>query len=305
MGLIGGLTFPQELMMVPRFEARNFTSITPNMAAAYARDGVLVLDQLITPDACDRLRARMAEMVDGFDIEEHRSVFSSTSRAHDQDEYFLSSGHETRFFFEEEAFAEDGTLNKDLPLALNKVGHAMHDTDPVFDSFCRQPQLKAICEGLGQQSPLLLQTMYIFKQPHIGGEVICHQDGTYLRTEPDTCIGIWIALEDATLENGCLWGIPGGHKNGGVKELFRRNENGIGTRHEILDATPFDEDKKAALEAPKGTVLVFGGKFPHMSSANRSDKSRHAFTLHVIDGAAHYPADNWLQRPNNLPLRGF
>jgi len=291
--------------MVPRFGALNFTGITPEMASAYARDGVLVLDNLIDPATCDTLRARMDEMIDGFDIEEHRSVFSSTTKTQEQDDYFLDSGHKTRFFFEEEAFDENGNLTKPMPLALNKVGHAMHDLDPVFDAFCRQPRLKDICEGLGQESPLLLQTMYIFKQPHIGGEVICHQDATYLRTEPETCIGIWIALEDATLENGCLWGIPGGHKTGGVKEILRRNENGIGTSFETLDETPFAESKKVALEAPKGTVLVFGGLFPHMSCANRSDKSRHAFTLHVIDKAAHYPADNWLRRPDNLPLRGF
>ena len=54
--------------------------------------------------------------------------------------------------------------------------------------------------------------MYIFKQPNIGGEVTCHQDSTFLYTEPIDIVGLWFALEDATIENGCLWAIPGGHR---------------------------------------------------------------------------------------------
>jgi len=293
--------------MVPRFEAAAFTKITPNMRNAYERDGVLVLENLIDPATCDTLRAHMETLIDGFDINEHRTVFSSTSRAHDQENYFLDSGHDIRFFFEEEAFEPDGALKPELPLALalNKVGHAMHDTDPVFSDFCRQPALKTVCEGLGLTSPLLLQTMYIFKQPHIGGEVVCHQDATYLRTDPQTCLGLWVALEDATLENGCLWGIPGGQMGSQPKAIFKRKPDGNGTITEILDDTPFDEDAKVPLEVKKGSVLAFGGLFPHMSFANRSSKSRHAFTLHVIDKTADYPADNWLKRPDTLPLRGF
>ncbi len=291
--------------MIPRFEAGDFSGITPEMAAAFERDGVLVLDNLVSEKDCDTLKARMNEMVSNFDIEEHSSIFSSTNQVHARDQYFLESGHETRFFFEEEAFDAEGNVTKPLPLALNKVGHAMHDTDETFSTFCRQSAFEKICLGLGQKSPLLLQTMYIFKQPHIGGEVVCHQDATYLRTEPETCLGIWVALEDATEENGCLWGIPGGHKTNELKAAFRRNADDS-SYTERLDTTPFKgEEDKLPLHAPKGTVLVFGGLFPHMSCANRSDKSRHAFTLHVIDGDAHYPEDNWLRRPESLPLQGF
>ncbi len=116
---------------------------------------------------------------------------------------------------------------------------------------------------------------------------------------------IWVALEDATEENGCLWGIPGGHKDGGLRSIFRRKADDSGTYTEQLDESPFAEDKKIPLEAPKGTALVFGGLFPHMSFPNRSNKSRHAYTLHVIDGSAHYPPDNWLRRPDTMPLKGF
>ena len=42
--------------------------------------------------------------------------------------------------------------------------------------------------------------MYIFKQPKIGGEVVCHQDSTFLYTEPESAVGFWVAIEDATIE---------------------------------------------------------------------------------------------------------
>jgi len=295
--------------MIPRFDASNFSDVTAEMRAAFSGDGVLVLDGLIAEATCDELRNHMNDMMASFDVEEHASVFSSTSQAHAQDEYFLSSGHTTRFFFEEEAFDSDGTLTKPLEKALNKVGHAMHDTDPVFDRFARQPALAALAKGLGHADPKLAQSMYIFKQPEIGGEVICHQDATYIRTAPNSCLGFWVALEDATEENGCLWGIPGGHKDGIAgsksmpKSLFIREGNT--THAKTLEETPYREEDCLPLPASKGTVLAFGGLFPHMSKANRSAKSRHAYTLHVVDGAAEYPADNWLQRPADMPFRGF
>ena len=58
-------------------------------------------------------------------------------------------------------------------------------------------------------------------------------------------------------------------------------------------------------EAPAGTLVVFDGRAPHYSGPNLSDRSCHAYTLHVIDRRCHYPAENWLQRSDDLPLRGF
>ena len=57
--------------------------------------------------------------------------------------------------------------------------------------------------------------------------------------------------------------------------------------------------------AATGRLPVFDGRAPHRSGPNRSDRSRHAYTLHVIDQRSRYPAGNWLQRGPELPLRGF
>jgi phytanoyl-CoA hydroxylase len=158
--------------------------------------------------------------------------------------------------------------------------------------------------------------MYIFKQPKIGGEVTCHQDATFLYTQPIESAGLWFALEDATIENGCLWAIPGGHNplSGaaaapgtpplGLRSRWVRAPKG-GMRFEVIDSTPWPAERLVPLEVRKGTLIVLHGLLPHRSLENRSPKSRHAYTLHVIGGNCHYPKDNWLQRSGELPFRGF
>jgi phytanoyl-CoA hydroxylase len=86
-----------------------------------------------------------------------------------------------------------------------------------------------------------------------------------------------------------------------VKQRFRRDGQG-GTTMEVLDDSPYPEDRLVPLEVPTGTLVVLDGALPHRSGANRSNASRHAYTLHVIEREAAYPADGWLQRPD-LPLR--
>ena len=67
------------------------------------------------------------------------------------------------------------------------------------------PRLADVAADLGLPDAVALQSMYIFKQPFIGGEVGCHQDATFLYTDPMTVTGFWFAIEDATLDNGCIW----------------------------------------------------------------------------------------------------
>jgi phytanoyl-CoA hydroxylase len=277
--------------------------LTPEQLARYDRDGFLVLENFVDEHACDRMRERAAELVHDFDPQGLVSVFSTREQTRTSDDYFLGSGDKIRFFFEENAFNPDGKLRQSKERSINKIGHALHDLDPIFDSFSRTPEVKQLVTDLGIVDPLLLQSMYIFKQPRIGGEVTCHHDATFLYTEPLRLVGLWFALEDATIENGCLWAIPGGHKLG-LKSRFVRTEDG-GTRFEVIDSRPWPEDKLQPLEVKKGTVIVLHGLLPHLSRENGSSRSRHAYTLHVIDASAHYPESNWLQRSATMPLRGF
>ena len=277
--------------------------ITGEQVAAYERDGILVLDNFIESDDCDSLRVRAEELVRDFDPRGVVSIFSTREQTRTSDDYFLESGDKIRFFFEENAFLPDGTLRQSKERSINKIGHALHDLDPVFGKFSRTDKIKRLVSDLGIADPLLLQSMYIFKQPNIGGEVTCHQDATFLYTEPLRMLGLWFALEDAGVENGCLWAIPGGH-NCGLKSRFVRADGG-GTRFEVFDNTPWPEEKLQPLEVEKGTLIVLHPQLPHLSRENTSPRSRHAYTLHVIDASDHYPGSNWLQRSAAMPLREF
>ena len=268
--------------------------MTPDLDA-YRRDGFLVWLGFLPRNECEALQARAAELVAGFDPAPARTVFSSRDQGHARDAYFRESGGAIRFFFEEEA------TDQPVAWALNKIGHALHDLDPVFSRISRRPEFASLARALGFQRPLLLQSMYLFKQPRIGGEVGWHQDATYLHTQPSTVAGFWIALDDADRDNGCLMALPGGHR-GPLRRRFHRSGEAMIT--ETLDDAPWPDIEPVALEATRGTLVVLHGLLPHASAPNRSARPRHAYALHLIDGCAEYSPDNWLQRPD-LPLRGF
>ena len=84
--------------------------------------------------------------------------------------------------------------------------------------------LQTLAKGFGLVDPAIIQSMYIFKNPRVGGEVCPHQDASFLWIEPLKLYGVWLPVDDATEENGCLWFIPGSHKTGWLL-LFHHTSN--------------------------------------------------------------------------------
>jgi len=288
---------------LPDFDFSDIASRSADIRSAFEQTGVVILRGFAVAQDCAALKRRAFELIDDFDIDAHRTVFSTTSQSHAEDEYFLNSGGAVSFFLEEEAFDEKGALRRSKRESINKIGHAMHDVDPVFAAFSHSASMAAAARAVGLDDPLLLQSMTIMKPPGIGGEVTCHQDSTFLYTEPETCIGFWLAIDAATEENGCMEFIPGEHK-GPLRRIFRRKPGG-GTEMAELDSSPYPEERRIAAPAAAGDLVIFSGRAPHMSRANRSTRPRMAYTLHMISADAHYPDWNWLQRPADMPLKGF
>lgn len=263
---------------------------------------------LVIEGAADRtwrkaLLEAIAQIQGDFDPSDHRSVFSTEDGDRGRDEVFFRSAERIEYFLEEGALDSSGALIRPLNRAINKLGHALHDLDPTLGEFARQPLFALALRDLGLANPVLWQSMVIFKQPEIGGAVRWHQDASYLYTEPATVLGAWLALEDATRENGCLLVDPGGHRTP-LRERYRVDWTTRSGHLETLDETPWPaEDAGMALEVPAGSLVLFQDHLPHASAANHSSRRRTALTFHFADAGSRWAEDNWLQRPSLPPFR--
>lgn len=210
-------------------------------------------------------------------------------------------------FFEEEAKDELGNLVVPKTEAFNKVGHAMHDLHPAFESFSYSQVVKKLCADVMLFSqPNIVQSMYIFKNPRIGGEVNPHKDSSFLITNPLSVCGLWFSLDAASKENGCMWGVPGSHLSGPNEFMrLRNNAEKDGQLETYMDpastSATYEMEGAVPLEVGPGSIVLLHGSFLHWSQPNRSDQQRHAYTLHVVEGqdGYEYSADNWIRRQDS------
>uniref|UniRef100_A0A7M4E2N5 Phytanoyl-CoA dioxygenase domain-containing protein 1 n=1 Tax=Crocodylus porosus TaxID=8502 RepID=A0A7M4E2N5_CROPO len=252
--------------------------VTEQQIQKFHEDGFLVLEEFFTTEECDAMRKQIHKIIADMEVPPHcRTEFSTKEeeqlQAQGSTDYFLTSGDKIRFFFERGVFDKKGNL------FLNG-------------------------RKLGLENPVVVQSMYIFKQPGIGGEVTPHQDATFLYTEPlGRVLGLWIALEDATQENGCLWFIPGSHTGGVTRQMVRAPPGSIPCVQFLGSEQPYEDSQFIPVPISKGGLILIHGEVVHRSELNSSNSSRHVYTFHLMEAKdTIWSRENWLQPTPELPF---
>lgn len=162
--------------------------------------------------------------------------------------------------------------------------------DPRFNLIAKSPALLDIVGRMLDAEPEMFQEMALFKPPGIGREKPWHQDHAYFNLpEGAKVVGVWVALDEATLENGCMVFQPGGHKAGPIPHFNRRD-------WQICDSDILDGGATVAAPLPAGGCLIFDGLTPHGTPMNRSARRRRAIQYHyVAKGAARTSTEDRLR----------
>jgi ectoine hydroxylase-related dioxygenase (phytanoyl-CoA dioxygenase family) len=173
-----------------------------------------------------------------------------------------------------------------------RCAHLMH---PAFDALVRNERLLDAVESLIGPNLRIVICQGMYKPPHGGDEIRWHQDDYYFQVDkPDAVVSCWLTLDDATVDNGCMWVIPGAHK-----QLIEHQTVPSGTGYHIAD---MDETQALPVELKRGHCMLHHGLMPHRTLAKSTSRHRRALAIHYMDASAKPNQARQQEPPENMPV---
>jgi phytanoyl-CoA hydroxylase len=267
------------------------------LSLQWAKSGVVHLEGFLDVSACDRLRAVAAEIIShAYRQGEPAIVFGGPNANHDENPLFLDSGSVARVFHEYVADANQSSWDV-YRSSVARIGHGLHVVVPEVARLLHDPRLRETLVGdIGYQSPAVIESLFLFKSA-FAGQLHVHLDHTFLWTDPPSVALLWFALEDADVENGCLYIDPRGAVASAPLRMRREGDRAIVVGPPSAEMPSFDQLEPH--EALKGDLVMLDGRVPHASAPGAPDgRSRDVLALHVVDLAAYVPPDLYLGNAN-------
>jgi phytanoyl-CoA hydroxylase len=241
---------------------------TDALAALYARDGYLVLPDLLEPTALEAARSEATAICRG-----QRGSFDG----------LVPAAH--------------GESDADF-LRRYLCIHFPHKISPALLALARLPAAVDILTSVIGPNVKMMQSMLFIKSAGRPGQA-WHQDETHIPTRDRSLTAIWIALDDATIHNGCLWVIPGSHRAGVLYPVRDQDDNRFDCTQEAYGFGYRDQDA-VPVEVTAGAAVVFHGYLLHRSLPNTGRHgTRRALVNHYMSAESLLP---WFPPANGEPM---
>lgn len=180
--------------------------------------------------------------------------------------------------------------------------HQPHFVSETIEKYVKHPKICGILSQITAAhlpfwdgSVKCMQSMLFVKPPNFQGQA-WHQDEIYIPTRDRSLIGAWIAMDDATVENGCLWVLPGSHKQGYLYP--QRNHENPDEFDFAQESYGFDGSEEVPVEVTTGTLVFFNGYLLHRSRKNRGNTFRRVLVNHYCNSWSLLP---WSIREGERP----
>lgn len=234
--------------------------------AEYDRDGFYVIDNLLRPDEIDDLLAETAQICRG-----KRGAI----RGIDENKHLLGDNLD-----------DNDILSRVLTIQFP------HKASPMIrDNYIAHPRIAEALSHLIGPNVKAMQSMLFIKPSGKPGQA-WHQDEHFIPTRDCSLTGLWIALDDATIENGCLWVRPGSHKDRVIYDTAPHGSSDFDEGNQLV-GTPNDDDAGVPVEVKRGSAIVFNGYLHHRSLPNKAGKGtfRRSLVNHYMSANSLLPWD--------------
>lgn len=254
-------------------------SLSDEQLAQFQENGYLAFTDLLSAAETEAARDAMTDLIHNIVIGENSGVFHGPTPENPKLQPFYQR-HEEAFFIQlERGFEPERKNVEEIELGVRKL-HAFGNAHPFYEQLLgSHPRLNGIIESLIGADAIRFQDMALIKPPFIGSEKPWHQDNAYFSVTPlNSIVGVWIALDDAKAENGCMHVIPGGHELGAMRHHHTSDCEIMPNRLDTSGAVP--------VELPAGGAMFFYGMLPHETPPNRSPHRRRALQFHYRSAAS-------------------
>ncbi|MDQ3814055.1 MAG: phytanoyl-CoA dioxygenase family protein [Armatimonadota bacterium] len=245
--------------------------LTDAQIEQYRRDGYLAFTDILSPEEVAGAKDELARL-----IEELRHNHTTSSNGYGVLWSSTTGKFKVQFERGQEPASDD---DPDAELKARKLHDFVESSDLLHHIAFSHRRVRGVLESLLGADPILFQDMALIKPAFFGSEKPWHQDDAYFAVSPlDAVCGVWIALDDATVENGCMHVLPGWHHKGAFKHHIAASEFHATDCTIIADRLIYEDVVPVPL--PAGGGMFFSGLLPHQTPFNTSPDRRRAIQIH-------------------------